>query len=268
MTLALGLNLSLDRHAKSTTGNTDRLWTPADDGALISHHDAAEPASLQISGTALTDMLDLSGNQLTLSQTIAADRPSMGTRSLNGIDVPSFDGGDWLQIETFPVPASGNFSLALLASIDEIVGDQSNVYASLASMVGGNQNWQLQAGSETEFDGFFNGDGAFADLDLTGGPFSGWNIWVLDFDFSTGALVIRVNGTQALQIDYAAKVTAQTLNLMTNRSQNSTVVGGLAEMVTSQTIDAERVEGYLAHAWNLASLLPSDHIYKSSAPRV
>ena len=30
--------------------------------------------------------------------------------------------------------------------------------------------------------------------------------------------------------------------------------------------DFEKAEGYLAHKWNLAGNLPSDHTYKSSAP--
>jgi len=46
--------------------------------------------------------------------------------------------------------------------------------------------------------------------------------------------------------------------------------GDIAEMIlygnALDNINRQKIEGYLAHKWNLASELPSDHPYKNSAP--
>ena len=50
------------------------------------------------------------------------------------------------------------------------------------------------------------------------------------------------------------------------------MIYSVADTETTQSGDdanfRETVEGYLAHKWNIASLLPSNHPYKSAAPQI
>jgi len=47
-------------------------------------------------------------------------------------------------------------------------------------------------------------------------------------------------------------------------------IGGFSEVLffaaNLSTTDRQKVEGYLAHKWNLAGNLPADHPYKAAAP--
>ena len=43
-------------------------------------------------------------------------------------------------------------------------------------------------------------------------------------------------------------------------------VGEIAAIASSDTADRERLEGYAAHRWGLAALLPAGHAWKAAAP--
>ena len=55
------------------------------------------------------------------------------------------------------------------------------------------------------------------------------------------------------------------------RASSGSLVGHIAEIVVGKnalpTDDRQKLEGYLAHKWGLAANLPSDHPYKTFAPR-
>ena len=43
-------------------------------------------------------------------------------------------------------------------------------------------------------------------------------------------------------------------------------IGEVAAIASSATADRERLEGYAAHRWGLAGLLPTGHPWKGAAP--
>jgi hypothetical protein len=58
--------------------------------------DASDTATISLSGSAVTQWNDKSGNSRTFTQGTAANRPASGTRSKNSLNVVDFDGGDFL----------------------------------------------------------------------------------------------------------------------------------------------------------------------------
>lgn len=58
--------------------------------------DASDTATISVSGTAVTQWNDKSGNSRTFTQGTAGNRPASGTRSKNSLNVIDFDGGDFL----------------------------------------------------------------------------------------------------------------------------------------------------------------------------
>jgi hypothetical protein len=53
---------------------------------------------------------------------------------------------------------------------------------------------------------------------------------------------------------------------MSNGGRIGELICGAKTSGSYATSDIEEVEGYLAHKWGLASLLPANHTYKDSAP--
>lgn len=58
--------------------------------------DAADTATISVSGSAVTQWTDKSANAYTFTQGTAGNRPSSGTRTINSKNVIDFDGGDVL----------------------------------------------------------------------------------------------------------------------------------------------------------------------------
>lgn len=62
--------------------------------------DAADTSTITASGGAVSQWNDKSGNGKHLAQTTAAAQPTTAASTLNGRNVLTFDGGDWLQAST------------------------------------------------------------------------------------------------------------------------------------------------------------------------
>jgi hypothetical protein len=65
-------------------------------------------------------------------------------------------------------------------------------------------------------------------------------------------------------------VTQQTFLFYSSLSSGRSFNGAFSEVLffasNLSATDRQKVEGYLAHKWNLAGNLPADHPYKSAAP--
>lgn len=93
---------------------------------------------------------------------------------------------------------------------------------------------------------------------------------------NNGSLSLFCNGvclgTQSSAFTPAATISGQTLTVGMGANLDSTFDGEIAEILCYQgdvgTLDRQKVEGYLAHKYNLDSKLPSTHPYKTVAPGV
>jgi len=85
------------------------------------------------------------------------------------------------------------------------------------------------------------------------------DLWIDGVSVATAA-VTSSNGNSTTSVAVGSYQLSSSTNGLT---------GDIAEIVianTSTASDREKVEGYLAHKWGLASSLPTGHPYKSSAP--
>lgn len=69
-------------------------FVPTDIANLKAWYDASDTATITVSGTAVTQWNDKSGNAYHVTQATSGLRPQSGTRTQNGLNAIDFDGGD------------------------------------------------------------------------------------------------------------------------------------------------------------------------------
>lgn len=224
-------------------------FTPGADPGLIAWWDADDAATLSLdAGGAVQSWSDLvSGRQKTQSN--ANRTPISGTRSLGGRNVIDFDGGDFLE-STLVLPASGVVAFHAVIDIDAVASQYAAIFA-----VDAVNDFQIDAGADTQFDGRVSVSGIGVGATLSGGPFAGPLIISAMFDATgTGQAEFFIAGqsraTMALtsQIDVNAA-----FHLMTNRSKNAFIDGAVGEVVVTESVDNRGdYQSYLTTKWGIA----------------
>lgn len=221
-------------------------FAPTADPSLIAWYDASDAAT--ISGSEVALWSDKAGSA-DLSQTVVARQPDSGTRVQNGLNVVDFNGSNWMQTP-LTLPASGDVALHMAVIIDGVASQ----YAALLAFEATN-DMQIDANSDTAFDGRLNAAGIGNTAALSGGPFSGPLILSAVFDRTgTGTASIFIGNAQRASAVYSTPLDAAVaLHLMTNRSTNAEVDGGVCELVITGDI-ANRADyhAYLASKWGMA----------------
>tara|TARA_R110000868_G_scaffold232603_1_gene486137 strand:+ start:32 stop:811 length:780 start_codon:yes stop_codon:yes gene_type:complete len=82
------------------TGGPIVPFTPSSIAGLKAWYDASDTATISLSGSAVTQWNDKSGNSFNLTQATALRRPQSGVNTLNSLNVITFDGNDVLQAAT------------------------------------------------------------------------------------------------------------------------------------------------------------------------
>jgi len=223
-------------------------FTPAADAALVAWYDAADAATITTSGGAVSALADKAG-AADLSQASGAQKPVTGARSLNGLNVIDFDGGDYLAA-TLALPASGDVAFHMALVIDAT----ANLYEAVLSADAAN-DFQIDANNAAQFDGRLNATGIGTTTALTGGPFSGALTLSAVFD-RTGAGEARVfiAGVSRGTMAYSTAIDPVVgLAVMTNRSRNAWVDGALAEtIVTGDVSNRAAYHAYLSGKWGIS----------------
>ena len=231
--------------ASAPAGN---VFTPSDDPQLLGWWDASDVTTITQSGGAVSQWIDKAGGNA-LTQALAPQQPMTGTRSLFGMNVIDFGGGQLLDApRTFP--ASGNVAFHMVLEVDSV----SNLFEAVLAVEAAN-DFQIDANNSAQFDGRLNPTGIGAPVNLSGGPFTGPMIMSVVLD-RTGAAQAEVfiadtsRGTMA----YTTPIDATAaLHLMTNRSKNAWIDGAVAEViVTGDVTNREDYHGYLAPKWGLS----------------
>ena len=231
---------------------------------------------------AVSQWSDKSGHGNHASQASAAVRPTSGTATIGGLNTISFRVGDGTNKQFLSAPdhASLKFDSTGGANIFSVfrhlgfVNNGStgvNAPLSKGQMLGTDAAYGIRLGSNQAV-GFKAGTDAIASAS------SSANQPLLFSGTTTDAALtasIHVNGSF---INSATKETAilsdNTSPLYFGRDAATTrysnvdfgellIVGG-----TLDTAERQRIEGYLAHKWQLAGSLPANHHYKDTAPGV
>ncbi|MEM6660622.1 MAG: Ig-like domain-containing protein [Pseudomonadota bacterium] len=221
-------------------------FIPSVDPSLIAWYDASDTATL--SGAAVSLWGDKAGTA-DLTQTVVAPQPSSGTRAQNGLNVVDFTGSDWMQAP-LSLPPSGDVALHMAVIIDGVASQ----YGALVAFEAAN-DMQIDANSDTQFDGRFNAAGIGDSAALTGGPFGGPLILSAIFDRTgTGTVRIFVGNAERASAVYSTPLDpTAVLHLMTNRSSNAEVDGAVCEVViTGDITNRSSHHAYLASKWGMA----------------
>lgn len=255
-------------------GSAAALWTPAQLTTAL-WLDAADTSTITQSGGTVSQWNDKSGNNRHVSQAISSRQPAYSTTGLNSKPTIDFDGtDDFLKNAAFQ-PA-GAISCFLVFNRDSNTGVFVNTQRTGGILeVAGN----FGAGYR---DVTFTATGAMSPalgFNIAGGGTSQNIIFGIQYDGSGSTVAdftARLNGdNQAIvnsgNLGYVSSETG--FSIGGRPVQNVGYYNGrISELIFIQSqaplLDVQKIEGYLAHKWDLTANLPADHPYKSAAPTV
>lgn len=243
------------------------LWTPADLPNLYMWFDPSDATTITLSGSDVTQIDDKSGNGYHATQPTISSAPQWGTATINGRNVLDFN-----KTNNYMV-TGGVAALDRAMAIVAVYPSGSGTRVPTGVRDSANERSYIgQNSSKSRFAAAEQGS-----LDGNSLPGDVVNVQV---GYHNTAKDMRhyLNGTQDISSTFTGAI-GGTHNyylggLNDAGSPNSFVVfnGQLAEVVfTSDVIsnsNREKLEGYLAHRWGTAALLPVSHPYKNSAPTV
>ena len=246
--------------------------------------DPSDTSTTTYSGTNLTSITDKTGTA-TMSIT---NTPGKSTHNL--LETITFDQqfNEYLSSNTTAQAASGNHWALFIGQIATPNNTKDSIW-SFETNQSPKRDYAVSSGNASAFDGELDLDGLTSSrISSNAGNLIEWtaqtpiaastNVIVVAFFNKTGSEIgVRVNGTNAFtpETDYDNSIkNNQLLRIFRNRG-SQTFGGTLYEFMSVKGLPGtggtdmtyiEQAEGYVAHKWGAASLLPVSHPYKSSAP--
>ena len=240
-------------------------------GKLSFWFDANDSSTLVSAAGVVSQWNDKSGNNHNLSQDTNSSKPTTNAHTQNGLNVVHFDGDDLLK-RNYSNILDYDQTWVMVAQID--TGGLNNNGDSLISYGGGNDGrWELRANNTNNFTSKIAKDGNWLQGTLTRNvTFDAFHIFTISFDRNGSTLSNWVDGelrTNGL-MDPIGIAEKQKILLMGNRANTPQTLGGkVAEVLCLRSVDTNerlRLEGYLAHKWDLNASLHSTHPYRTNAP--
>ena len=246
--------------------------------------DPSDTSTTSYTGSNLTAITDKTGTAtITVNNT-----PQKSTT--NGLEVLVFNQPDneYLQSDTTAQVASGNHWALFMGQILSPDNNKDSIW-SFETNQSPKRDYALSSADASNFDGELDLDGLSSNrissnagntIEFTAQtPIAAATIVIVVAFFNkTGSQIgVRVNGVNAFtpETDYDNNLKDnQQLRIFRNRG-SQTFGGTLLEFMSVKGLPGtggtdmtyiEEAEGYVAHKFNQAALLPGDHPYKSSAP--
>jgi hypothetical protein len=253
--------------SRAFLGNTRvwPLWSPSEISTVF-WYDPSDASTITASGTQVTQVLDKSGNNRTLTRDGANPGPLTGTRTLNGRNVFAWTGNNCLDNNSFTYSQSTTpLNIAIIARFDAASASGSFLLAGTNSSTTG-QRMSLRLNASNIFE-ILGGSSAGVNQTLPSGTISNRDqAHLLLPRFNGPQSLWRVNGTQRNSGNVGTN-SFTTMQFGHNETEGLDMTGFIAEIVAfASNSNAEIVEGYLAWKWGLQSSLPAGHPYKNSAP--
>jgi len=247
--------------------------------------DPSDTSTTSYTGSNLTGITDKTG---TLTMTVN-NTPQKST--MNGLEVLVFDQAEneYLQSDIGHAQVvSGNHWALFIGQIASPDNNKDSIW-SMETNQSPKRDYAVSASDASDFDGELDLDGLSSNrissnagnlIEFTAQtPIAAATIVIVVAFFNkTGSQIgVRVNGVNAFtpETDYDNNLKDnQQLRIFRNRG-SQTFGGTLVEFLSVKGLPGtggtdmtyiEEAEGYVAHKWNQAALLPGDHPYKSSAP--
>ena len=246
--------------------------------------DPSDTSTTSYSGSNLTGITDKTGTAtITVNNT-----PQKST--LNGLEVLVFNQPDneYLQSDTTAQVASGNHWALFIGQIAAPDNNKDSIW-SMETNQSPKRDYAVSSSDASDFDGELDLDGLSSNrissnagnlIEFTAQtPIAAATIVIVVAFFNkTGSQIgVRVNGVNAFtpETDYDNNLKdSQQLRIFRNRG-SQTYGGVLFEFMSVKGLPGtggtdmtyiEQAEGYVAHKFNVASLLPGGHTYKNNAP--
>lgn len=242
------------------------LWTPASITTGF-WFDASDATTITTVGGKVSAWSDKSGNARDVSQSVDASRPTYAATGQNGLGEVQFNGH---RLERTQADVSTSWTCVIAARNNTTIGNQCMV--GFGSTTAANPRWQLDRNGTTARMIRRNDAGSIAQAEQGTHTVSAF----IQAGTCDGSLVgVSLNGASLATVAAPAGVfTVNRLTLGAIYAGTSTPTlllnGEIYEVVYApsmlSTLDRERIEGYLAHKWGLASVLPAGHTFKSAAP--
>ena len=246
------------------------LWTPSLITTLT-WYDAADAATLIVSGTSISQWNDKSGNGYDATQTTGSAQPQLAASSFGSLSAVNFaTTSQFLYVPSIP-QVSGQTVFTVV--------DTTSLGTGYALLM------ERNAASASNMAIYLGGTSTYGAADYT--PWTYWNTVgygvlpanrkksLLSFNYSTSGGTATVNNTQDGSLTPVIG-SGSASALTTWRSLNGAVgvqssTYKIAEVVIVNSItstDKQKMEGYLAWKWGIEANLPSGHPYKTAAPLV
>jgi hypothetical protein len=250
-----------DLNDVSFLGNLAVLWTPSQITTAL-WLDANDSASVTLNGSTVSQWSDKSGNGRHATQATAAAQPSYNLTGLNSKPILTFDGSaDFLSITEF----NDGATVAIVGAGGDVLAPQLSG-AAPASFA---PAWNAALGRT-----FYRG---VTDIATRSAGFSGSNnfgIGLITLSTSQSAVNIKQDGNTAVTFSQPLVSNDLEINTVGRDYAGATqfCTGSIAEIIVIATVastsDCEQIEGYLAHKWGLASILPAAHPFRNGPPIV
>ena len=231
----------------------ENLWTPVQLGSSLALWlDAADASTVILNGSTVSQWIDKSGNGRHVSQATAADQPIYTLNGLNGLPVL-----DW-----------GTAANSRALSRTGMTGYSPVRYFGVADYDGPNPF--------SEYYGLISHPHVSSnDLLITNANDQNWYFgnFILNGGGSSPVALPTISSPFVFATDFAQNSNRSEIFIGRDRNfRGRSWIGKISEIIALNTLpstaDRQRLEGYLAHKWGLASNLPSDHPYKTSPPTV
>lgn len=241
-----------------------KLWTPSE-LTTTAWYDADDADTIIVQY--VSQWNDKSGNGNHVTQATATRQPLSSTRTLNGLNVLDFDGGDLLMNTSF-TKSSLNVSYVQVFKSD-LTG------SGIGAFIG--------FGRSTLSEGLIRNQSANETLRGYGQRYPNQGEVYFNQDTNTHVVAYVKNGTSSQfgyldgtagteRTNFCTTWTSQSLGLGAYQDGSANFNGELGEAIvfdsTLSETDRQKIEGYLAWKWGLQGNLPAGHPYESSAPRI
>lgn len=238
------------------------LWNPEYLSNKVLWLKASDLVGTVADGAEVTMWSDKSGNAYHATGT-AGSAPTLDLDGFNGRPTLAFDGTE--SLSTASIGTSGDFSVFVVA------GDNSSSASNAYAINSTNLQLRLRNGGVNIAVMLFRDSAAGLVYLLNPGVSSASGaIYSSILDGGVSNTLIR-NGT-LLDATSSGGVFDGTNTVLDPMSFGSSLIGDIAEIIIVNAAlsdaDRQKVEGYLAHDFGLASQLPTTHLYRNEPPSI
>jgi hypothetical protein len=262
------------------------VWTPKKLANLSLWLDAADPGTITLNGSTVSQWQDKSGNSRHIAQATAVNQPTYQATGLNSRPTLYFDGADWLftatpgallrnvaggsitAVASYPiVPAGPGVTIAVQTPISNV---RLNLSMNTTGFLGSGAR-RLDADTAT-------GSTASTAQTLntpvihgTIADYTGNSIQLFTDGNAATAGTYSSGGGSSSNTDAGALLVGSATSDFGVTAQNPGTVSVSEVILTNSTTsvaDRQRIEGYLAWKWGIVANLPVGHPYKTKPPVV